>query len=79
MSSLTDAIGLVEAGNLQAAHRIVKNDDSRFGAWVHGIVHTLEGDTVTAAYWWGRAGRRPPSTNQIPGELAELKVYLGLL
>ena len=79
MSSLSEAIGLLEAGDLQAAHRIVQNDDSRYGAWVHGIVHSLEGDTVTAAYWWGRAGRRLPSANQIPAEVAEMKVLLGLL
>ena len=79
MSSLSDAMDLLEAGDWEAAHRIVQGDDSRLGCWLHGIVHLAEGDRVNAAYWFGRAGRRTPSeTNEIHAEMAELKVLLGM-
>jgi hypothetical protein len=42
--SLTRAIEALEAGAWQQAHEIVQEEDSPLAAWLHGIVHTLEGD-----------------------------------
>ena len=74
MSSLSEAIGLLEAGDWQAAHRIVQKDGSALASWAHGIVHLMEGDRRNAGYWYGRAGREFPEDAEISAEIAALKV-----
>ena len=74
MSSLSDAIGLLEGRDWQAAHRIVQKDDSALASWAHGIVHLMEGDRRNAGYWYGRAGRELPADVEINAEIAALKV-----
>jgi len=54
---LRRALDLLAAGDWQAAHLIVQEDGSTLAAWLHGIVHTLEGDLDNARYWYGKAGR----------------------
>jgi hypothetical protein len=54
---LRDAVDLLAAGDWQAAHEIVQEDGSTLAAWLHGIVHTLEGDIGNARYWYRQAGR----------------------
>jgi len=54
---LRRAIDLLAAGDWQGAHTIVQDDASTLAAWLHGIVHTLEGDLDNARYWYGKAGR----------------------
>jgi hypothetical protein len=44
------AAELLAAGDGQAAHTIVQGDPSSLAAWMHGIVHLLEGDTSNARY-----------------------------
>ena len=73
MSSLSDAVDLLEDGDWQAAHRIVQRDDSALASWAHGIVHLMEGDRRNAGYWYGRAGRQLPPDDAIPAEIAALK------
>lgn len=74
MSSLSEAIRLLEGGDWQAAHRIVQKDDSALASWAHGIVHLMEGDRRNAGYWYGRAGRELPKNAEISAEIAALKV-----
>jgi hypothetical protein len=57
MSRLTRAVELLEAGDWQQAHEIVQEDTSALAAWLHGIVHTLEGDLENARYWYRKADR----------------------
>ncbi len=70
------AVTHLEAGDWEAAHRIVQNDDSVLGAWAHGIVHMLEGDMGNAGYWYRRAGRALPSSDAAAREIAALKASL---
>jgi hypothetical protein len=56
-TDLRRAIDLLAAGDWQAAHAIVQDDSSTLAAWLHGIVHTLEGDLDNARYWYRRAER----------------------
>jgi hypothetical protein len=56
--SLARAVELLAAGAWPDAHEIVQEDDSATAAWLHGIVHTLEGDLDNARYWYRKA-RRP--------------------
>ena len=57
MSKLARALELLEAGAWQQAHEIVQADKSVLAAWLHGIVHTLEGDLDNAQYWYRKADR----------------------
>ena len=62
MTTLNDAIDHLDAGDWEAAHKIVQNDSTANGCWAHGIVHIMEGDLRNAGYWYGRAGRALPGS-----------------
>ena len=53
------------------AHRIVQDDPGRDAAWVHALVHRIEGDDWNAGYWYGQAGRAR-SSGSIEAEWAEI-------
>ena len=67
--SLRRAADLLAAGDWQAAHVIVQDDPSPLAAWMHGIVHLLEGDTANARYWYGQAARQFPSRGEVSAEI----------
>ena len=58
------------AGAWQEAHEIVQDENSVLAAWLHGIVHTLEGDLDNARYWYRKAGRAFPGRDAVQEELA---------
>lgn len=60
LSNLLTALWLVEKGMWHEAHRIIQDDNSIDGAWVHAYLHRVEGDEGNASYWYGRAGRIKP-------------------
>ena len=51
---------LLVARDWQAAHEIVQKDKSTLAAWLHGIVHTIEGDLDNARYWYRPRRARVP-------------------
>ena len=55
--ALRRALDLLAAGDWQHAHTIVQEHTSPLAAWLHGIVHTLEGDLDNAQYWYRKADR----------------------
>ena len=57
----------------QAAHEIVQQDESALAAWLHGIVHTLEGDLENARYWYRRAKRAFPGAEAVEREIADAR------
>lgn len=63
---LSRALDHLAAGAWQQAHEIVQPDKSALAAWLHGIVHILEGDLENARGWYRRAERpfRGPETVQ---------------
>jgi hypothetical protein len=67
--ALRRAAELLAAGDWQAAHAIVQDDSSPLAAWMHGIVHLLEGDPSNARYWYGRAGRTLPTDGDVRAEI----------
>jgi Tfp pilus assembly protein PilF len=73
MSGLTRAVELLEAGDWQQAHTIVQEDKSVLAAWLHGIVHTLEGDLDNARYWYRKADREFPGPDAVARELAAVR------
>jgi hypothetical protein len=67
--SLRRAADLLAAGDWAGAHAIVQDDPSRLAAWMHGIVHLLEGDVSNARYWYRCAGRAFPAEGAAPKEI----------
>jgi hypothetical protein len=70
MSKLARAVELLETGAWQQAHTIVQDDTSTLAAWLHGIVHTLEGDLDNARYWYRKADRVFRGPDAVAEELA---------
>jgi hypothetical protein len=75
--SLTEALDLLDRGDWQAAHEIVQNESSPLAAWLHGIVHTLEGDLDNARYWYRRAERPFRGVDAVKQELGAARRALG--
>jgi hypothetical protein len=69
-SPLGRALALLAAGRWRPAHEIVQDHESPIAAWLHGIVHTLEGDLDNARYWYRKAGRRFPGRDHLAAEIA---------
>ncbi len=68
--SLARAVALLESGSWQEAHLIVQEQQSDLAAWLHGIVHTLEGDLDNARYWYRKARRAFPGAEAVAAEIA---------
>jgi hypothetical protein len=70
---LTRAVDLLTAGDWQHAHEIVQEHESTLAAWLHGIVHTLEGDLDNAQYWYRRAQRPFRGAGVVQAEITEAR------
>jgi fructose-specific component phosphotransferase system IIB-like protein len=77
VSDLKRAVQLLEAGAWQQAHEIVQQDDSVLAAWLHGIVHTLEGDLDNARYWYRQADRAFRGPQAVSEEIAAARAEVG--
>ncbi|HXY40304.1 MAG TPA: hypothetical protein VEQ10_11565 [Vicinamibacteria bacterium] len=65
------------AGDWQAAHLIVQEDDGDpTAAWIHAVVHRMEGDLDNARYWYGRCGRSLREQLSTEAELREIEATL---
>jgi hypothetical protein len=69
-ATLARAVDLLDAGDWQQAHEIVQKESSSLAAWMHGIVHTLEGDLDNARYWYRHAEREFPGPEAVKDEIA---------
>jgi len=63
-SLLTQVLALARQGGpaqapaaWQQAHHLVQQDTTPLGAWLHGVLHLLEGDLEDAEYWYGQGDR----------------------
>ena len=75
--TLARALDLLAAGDWQSAHEIVQPEKSPMAAWLHGIVHTLEGDLDNARYWYRRADRAFPGGDAVRAEIDAARRALG--
>src|SRR5262249_22719750 len=64
---LLKAVEFLEKGEWQSAHEIVQGEKSNLAAWLHGIVHTLEGGLDNARYWYPPGRARLPRAGGQPG------------
>ena len=74
---LLAAIDLALAGDWEAAHGIVQQDEAdRTAAWIHAVLHKIEGDPGNARYWYARAGRLECVDREPTAELEAIKATL---
>ena len=66
---LSRALEFLSAGRWQPAHEIVQKQSSPLAAWLHGIVHILEGDLKNAQGWYRRADRAFPGADAVQSEI----------
>lgn len=60
MGMLLKAMWHIKKGNWDSAHDIVQDDHSRDAAWIHALLHRIEGDNWNAEYWYRQAGVKNP-------------------
>lgn len=76
MNTLEQTLSLLHAGQWNAAHQRVQDDPSALGAWLHGILHVVEGDLEDAEYWYGQAGRSFHGRGTLAEEIRALESAL---
>jgi hypothetical protein len=75
---LQEAVARALAGDWQAAHRIVQEYEADpSAAWIHAVVHRMQGDLGNARYWYGRCGRALREAVATEAELREIQSLLG--
>ena len=74
--SLTRALDFLAAGAWQQAHEIVQDENSALAAWLHGIVHILQGDLDNARYWYRRTTREFPGPDAVQREIVAARLAL---
>ena len=74
---LLSAIDLALQQKWDAAHDIVQRYESDpTAAWIHAVLHKIEGDLDNSGYWYRRAGK-PDSVDQEPrAELQAIRAAL---
>jgi len=73
---LLEAVEKALGGNWQAAHVIVQDEDSARAAWLHAVVHRMEGDLKNARYGYGRCGRSLREGVSTDAELREIRAEI---
>ena len=78
-TQLLEAVDRALEGDWEAAHRIVQErDDDAVAAWIHAVVHRMEGDLPNATYWYRRCARQLREDVSTTAELQEIRaVVLG--
>ena len=76
-AQLAEAVGSALAGNWNAAHEIVQQDEQdEVACWIHAVLHRQEGDLPNAQYWYARCGRRLRKAVPPEDELREIDAAL---
>ena len=71
---LSRALEFLAAGQWQPAHEILQKQSSPLAAWLHGIVHILEGDLKNAQGWYRRADRAFPGADAVQSEITAARL-----
>ncbi len=76
-ADLQRAIDLALAGDWAQAHEIVQQDEADpMAAWIHAVIHKIEGDRGNAGYWYRRAGRPAGNGRDPHDELRDIRAEL---
>lgn len=69
-----EAIDLAVAGQWGAAHQMVQQYEANpTAAWIHAVLHKIEGDDANSRYWYRRAGKLEHVSDEPTAELAEIR------
>jgi hypothetical protein len=76
-AALLQAIDLALAGKWDVAHETVQQyEDDATAAWIHAMLHKMEGDLGNARYWYRRADRMERVADEPRAELAAIQAEL---
>jgi hypothetical protein len=76
-NELLKAIQLALDGEWNVAHGIVQQYEAdATAAWIHAVLHKIEGDLANSRYWYRRAGKMECETAEPRGELARIKAEM---
>ena len=74
---LLRAVELALSGKWDAAHNLVQQyEDDVTAAWIHAVLHKIEGDLGNARYWYRRADRMDHVADEARTELAAIQAEL---
>jgi hypothetical protein len=57
LSEAAQALWHLKKGDWEKSHTIAQDMDDAHGAWIHALLHLVEGDLSNARYWFAEAGR----------------------
>jgi hypothetical protein len=73
-NELIKAIELALNGEWDKAHNIVQGyEEDATAAWIHAVLHKMEGDLANSRYWYRRADRMAHVEDEPRAELAQIK------
>jgi hypothetical protein len=76
-NDLRQAIDLALDRQWDAAHRLVQTyETDPTAAWIHAVLHKIEGDLGNSRYWYRRAGTLKHVDDEPYAELAAIKATL---
>ena len=68
------AIDLALGGQWNAAHEMVQQYEAdTTAAWIHAVLHKIEGEQGNSRYWYHRAGKLEHVSDEPTAELAEIR------
>jgi hypothetical protein len=74
---LLKAVELALAEDWDAAHNLVQQyEDDATAAWIHAVLHKIEGDLGNSRYWYRHADRMDHVSDEPRAELATIKAAL---
>jgi hypothetical protein len=74
---LLKALDLALAGEWDAAHNIVQqHENDSTAAWLHAVLHKLEGDASNSRYWYRRAGKLEHADDEPRAELGLIRLEI---
>jgi hypothetical protein len=81
MSTLNDdllrAVELALGGKWDAAHELVQQyEDDTTAAWIHAVLHKIEGNSGNTRYWYRRANRMDRVADEPRAEFAAIHAEL---
>jgi len=76
-NDLLKAIELALGDQWDEAHRIVQQCEADpTAAWIHGVLHKIEGDLGNSRYWYRRAGKLECVDREPMAELRTIKAAI---
>lgn len=74
---LLRAVELALADDWNAAHNLVQQyEEDATAAWIHAVLHKIEGDLSNARYWYRRADRMEQVDSESRAELEAIRAEL---